>query len=103
MSDYLRLAEAPALRHPGYPYCAACDVETRLEDGSWLCESCGTTWPADDMEHPPENAEMYPAWSGEELTGPICPNDVAWRFSHLPPDERDARVREHIAEGGAVR
>jgi hypothetical protein len=93
---YLKLASAPALRHPGYPTCEACDVETRLEDGDWMCESCGTVWPADDMEHPPENATLYEVWSGEELTGPTCPNDQAWRVTGYPPDERDAWIRKHI-------
>ena len=43
MTDqYLRLAERPALRHPGYPTCDACDIETDHEDGDWLCPSCRT-------------------------------------------------------------
>lgn len=81
MSDsYLRLAERPLLKHPGYPICDACDVEVELDDG-WLC---------------PEAATLYPDWSGEELTGPICPNALAWRVDHYSGAERDRRVLELI-------
>lgn len=100
---YLRLESAPGLRHPGDPYCDACDVETSLEDGEWMCESCGTTWPAEAMEADPMEATMYPDWSGEQLSGPVCPNGEAWRFSHLPPNERDEQIAAHLAEQEATR
>lgn len=95
-NDYIRLAAAPALHHPGYPICGACDQEVRLEDSEWMCESCGTTWPANNMEADAEDATLYPFWSGEALTGPVCPNAEAWRFAGLPPDDRDARIRAHL-------
>lgn len=92
-NEYIRLATAPALNHPGYPTCDACDVEVEFDDG-WLCPSCGTAWPAGNVEAGSDEASLYPDWAGEDLTGPICPTDEAWRFAHLPPDERDARIRK---------
>ncbi|PMC76383.1 hypothetical protein [Brachybacterium sp. UMB0905] len=94
-NDYTRLAEAPALNHPGYPVCDACDVETELDDSQWMCPACGTIWPGDGMEASGDDATLYPDWSGEDLTGPVCPNHEAWRVAVLPPDERDAWIREH--------
>lgn len=97
MTDrYVRLEEAPGLSHPGYPICDACHLETRWDDQAWICEGCGTAWPDDDMEHPPENAMMYEEWSGVELTGPVCPNDYAWLVAKLPPDERQSRIEEYL-------
>ena len=87
----MKLATASGLRHPGYPICDACDVEVVLDDG-WLCPSCGTSWPAELLECDGDQGTLYPDWSGEELTGPVCPPDLAWRWAHLPPDERDARI-----------
>ena len=101
MTDqYLRLAERPALRHPGYPTCDACDIETDHEDGDWLCPSCGTVWPGDNLEADAADATLYPDWSGETLTGPVCPNDLAWRVAGIGEDaeDRDRRVRRLIAE-----
>lgn len=95
---YIRLAEAPGLNHPGNPSCNACEVETEIDDREWMCPSCGTTWPTESMDASSEDATLYPDWAGEELTGPVCPNDDAWRFTHFPPDERDARIREHTKE-----
>ena len=95
-NHYVRLDTKPELRHPGYPICGACDQETDHEDGQWLCPTCGTTWPGDDLEHPAENATLYADWAGEELTGPVCPVSLAWRWVHLPPDERDARIRAEV-------
>lgn len=99
MSDeYLRLAEKPGLNHPGYPICDACNVETTIDDAQWLCPSCGTVWPGDDMESDPSKAMTFPEWSGEELTGPVCPNDEAWRVSHLKHDEREEAVEMILKE-----
>lgn len=95
-SEFLRLAVAPGLNHPGNPSCDACEVETRFDRDGWMCDSCGTTWPPDDMEASGDAATLYSDWSGEDLIGPICPNDDAWRFAHLPPGERDARIRDHL-------
>lgn len=93
---YLRLEQAPALNHPGNPSCGACDEETSPDDGSWMCHSCGTTWPIGESEYAAGVGELYSSWSGKELTGPICPPDLAWQVSHLPPDERDQRIRQHL-------
>lgn len=95
---YIRLAERPGLMHPGYPICDACTVETDYEDGDWLCPSCGTCWPGDDMEAPPEKAQLYSEWSGEELTGPVCPNDEAWHIAGLTPKTRDQLIRDHFPQ-----
>lgn len=97
---YLRLAEPPALRHPGYPICGACDIEVQHDGDGWLCPSCGTVWLVNTMEADASDAEMYPDWSGEDLTGPVCPNDEAWRFSHLPASERNARIEQLNAGQG---
>lgn len=99
-SDYLRLAEPPALDHPGNPVCGACHVETRCTDGSWLCPSCGTTWPNDSMEQSSEAATMYEDWAGESLPGPTCPNDDAWRFALVPPEDRAEGIRALVARKG---
>lgn len=100
-SEFLRLAEKPGLIHPGYPICDACNVETNHEDNDWLCPSCGTVWPGDDLEAPPEKATMYHEWSGVDLIGPICPNDQAWRVGGLykHPEDRDRIVNRIIKEG----
>lgn len=102
-NEYIRLAEPPALHHPGYPICDACNVETLNEDGDWLCPSCGTSWPGDNMEASGDDATMFTDWSGEELTGPTCPNDEAWRVAGLPPEERDAWIRENYAREDPTR
>lgn len=94
---YLRLDKAPSLHHPGGPICGACLVETNLEDG-WVCPSCGTSWPSDVVEDDGENAELYESWSGEELTGPTCPTDEAWRVSHLEDADRDAAVEKLLGQ-----
>lgn len=101
MSDYLRLDSAPGLDHPGNPICQACDIETTLEDG-WLCPSCGTSWSSDLLEGDPSDGTLYADWSGEELTGPICPVGEAWQVSHLRGADRDRRVQSLIdrLEGG---
>lgn len=91
-TEYLRLDTAPGLRHPGNPICEACDVETTLED-DWLCPSCGTTWPAYSHEADPSDGTLYADWSGEELTGPVCPVEMAWQVAHFKGAERDKRVR----------
>lgn len=95
MSTYLRLEEPPALKHPGYPICGACVVETEHEDADWLCPSCGTVWPGEDLESEPERAQMWPAWSGEEWpqSAPVCPNDDAWKVARLTGQQRDQEVR----------
>lgn len=94
-NQYIRLETAPGLNHPGYPTCDACGLETRLDDGQWLCEGCGTAWSSDSMEHPPDAAMLYEEWSGEAITGPICPNEYAWRVSRLPPEERESWIKEY--------
>lgn len=97
--EFLRLAEKPGLNHPGYPICDACNVETDFEDGDWECPSCGTLWPGDDMEADPEKATLYQEWAGEELEGPICPNEYAWLASKIDdPDQRDKRILELTQE-----
>lgn len=99
--EYLRLAEKPGLNHPGYPTCDACGVETELGDGSWLCPSCGTTWSCDHMEADPEDATMYEEWSGEQLTGSVCPNDVAYRFSGIHDwTQREKTLAQYLKNVG---
>ena len=85
---YLRLAEPPTLR-VSHPTCSACDVKLNLVVG-WQCPSCGTTWPADA-----DNGDVGAL--NDTLTGPTIPNYAAWKVSTLPPDERDAAVREFLA------
>lgn len=97
-NQYTRLAEHPSLVHPGYPSCGACDREVDYEDGGWVCPSCGTCWPGDRVEDDGSSAQLYPEWSGETLTGPVCPLDLAWRVEHLPPDERDAAILRHLEQ-----
>lgn len=91
-NQYLRLTEKPGLNHPGYPTCDACAVETTRDDDEWLCPSCGTTWPGDNAEAAPEAAQLFPEWSGEELTGPVCPNEIARLVSGYPPSDRDRLI-----------
>lgn len=99
MSDhFLRLSKPPGLSHPGYPICDACNVETEHDGDGWLCPSCGTAWPGDNMEAFPSEATMFPDWSGEGMTGPVCPNDLAWKVSHLSGYERDALVKRLTEE-----
>ena len=99
-NEYLKLESAPGLQHPGYPTCDACAVEVLLED-DWLCPSCGTIWPASNVEADPEDATLFEAWSGETLTGPTCPNDVAWRIpTGCKPEERDRHVERLAKEAG---
>lgn len=90
--SYIRLAEKPGLEHPGYPLCGACAVEVDYDGDSWVCPSCGTSWDAENLEADPEDATMYDEWSGEELDGPIIPNEKAWRIGNLRGTERDAMV-----------
>ena len=92
MSNYIRLSERPHLEHPGYPTCGACQVETDPEDGTWSCPSCGTIWDAKNLEADPEDATLYEEWAGEPLTGPIIPNDEAWRIGDLRGAERDTMI-----------
>ena len=92
-SDYLKLDAAPGLTHPGHPICDACEVEVELDDG-WLCPSCGTAWPADQLECDGSDAALYKDWSGETLAGPACPVDLAWQVSHLRGPDRDQMVRK---------
>lgn len=89
---YLKLATAPALRHPGHPLCDACEMETSPDDGSWLCPGCGTTWPIDRLEDDGSSATLYEDWSGETLHEPVCPTDFAWQVAHLPPEDRARRI-----------
>ncbi|MBC9927267.1 hypothetical protein [Leucobacter sp. cx-169] len=98
MADkFLRLERAPHLVHPGNPICGICKVNTTLDDGSWLCGSCGTTWPADDLEASSEQGCLYEYWAGEPLTGPVCPPELAasahFYFMDKTPEERDHWVR----------
>lgn len=101
--DYLKLAEAPGLIHPGYPICDACDVETDPEGDQWLCPSCGTVWPGDNLEADASEAQMFDEWSGETLIGQVCPNDLAWRVSHLrDPSEREKSLSKLLKERNDV-
>lgn len=94
---YIKLEKAPELHHPGYPICGACGTEVELHD-EWICPSCGTSWPSDNMEDDGSRATMFEDWAGEILTGPVCPNEFAWRVSDLEPDERDARIKKEITQ-----
>lgn len=95
---YLHLTNPPALLHPGNPTCEACLVDTDHDGDNWVCPSCGTAWPGGVYEADPKDATLFPDWSGEPLTGPVCPNDVAATVSSIrDPDERDAAVRAATA------
>ena len=99
---YLRLEEAPRLIHPGNPSCGACRVEVGFDGEQWLCPSCGTSWPPEHLEADAKDAMLFPDWSGETLTGPVCPNDQAWLLALIPPDERDRRA-QGIVDAAAAR
>lgn len=96
--EYLRLAEKPGLHHPGYPTCGACYEETEPEDMSWLCPSCGTTWPVDNLEADPDAASLFEEWSGEKLTGLTCPNDIAWRVAGRKPKDREEVLKRLLGK-----
>ena len=91
---YMNLDHIPALHHPGYPNCGTCTVEVELEDGSWVCPSCGTVWDVSNYEYSEGVGERFEDWSGETRTGPVAPKDEAWRWSSLPPDVRDREIQE---------
>jgi len=99
--QYLRLQEAPRLMHPGNPSCGACTIVTDFDGDQWLCPGCGTAWPVENLESDGADAVMFPEWSGNEMTGPVCPNDQAWLFANTPAEERDERVRSHLEAASA--
>lgn len=90
MADaYIRLAEPPQWCIQ-YPTCSACEVDLEIED-SWWCPSCGASW---DRHAGDGDVGELP----DGLTGPVIPNDAAWRFANsgMSPAERDERVREWL-------
>lgn len=97
---YMKLAEKPGLDHPGYPNCGACGVEVDHDGDGWLCPSCGTAWPSDNVEAPPEDATLFEEWSGEELEGVEVPVHEAWRFSGREPADREGLIGRHLERRG---
>lgn len=74
MSDYIRLAEAPALCIQ-YPTCSACCVDLEADGDGWTCPVCGTSWDMDASDG--DQGTLYANWSGVEATGPTVTEDEA--------------------------
>lgn len=92
MTRHLRLATAPYLSI-NYPDCDACEVQVDDYGDGFTCPSCGTQWDYGD-------SESIPGKMPEDLPGPVCPNNWAWRVSHLSGEERDRAVISYIKELG---
>ena len=75
-ADYLKLEEAPTLIY-SLPQCSACCTECDLDGDCWVCPACGTSWSIDALGG--EQGDLFEAWSGETLPGPVVPNSEAWR------------------------
>lgn len=73
MTEYVRLAEAPAWS-VSYPTCSVCCVDLQYEDG-WLCPVCGTSWPGNASDG--DTGTLYEDWSGETLEGETITEDEA--------------------------
>lgn len=86
MSDYIKLAEAPAFIYEN-PKCGACYVELGDDDGNWMCPCCGTSWGSDAYDG--EYGELYESWAGEELDGEPLDDDAAGEAGRAHKREAD--------------
>lgn len=100
--DYLHLDRVPALVHPGYPLCGACDIEVEHEGSQWLCPSCGTCWPSTVLEDDGTCGVLFADWSGETPTGVRVATLHAWQVAHLDcrADQERRLARLGIQDGG---
>ena len=76
---------------------SACEVELELlshRRDEWACPSCGTTWPFDADAG--DEGDL-----AEGVTGPVCPNDMAWEVAGYEfPADRDKRLELLLGERG---
>lgn len=93
MSEYIKLAEAPAFVYQT-PHCGACSVDLESEDG-WLCPVCGTSWGYDASDG--DSGELYESWAGEELEGETLGQDAA--FQAGTSHDRDKRTKLYASLG----
>ena len=75
-ADYLKLEEAPTLIY-SLPQCSACCTECDSDGAHWICPTCGTSWNINALDG--AQGDLFEAWAGETLSGPVVPNDAAWR------------------------
>ncbi|WP_058120564.1 hypothetical protein [Actinobaculum massiliense] len=91
---YIRLAEKPALVHPGNPICGACRAETEWDE-CWQCPCCGTRWSDDTLEAEPDAAtlatEYYVSTDFEDVPALSLEQaeELQW---YLPPDYDLGRI-----------